>query len=90
VRHIVLPQALHTVIPVFTNEAIGPSKDTSLLMIVGMHETLSMDTLVMSNPDFLGTQCELFYFASIIFWIVTYAISHSGRRVERVQRLARR
>jgi len=90
VRHIVLPQALRTVIPVFTNEAIGLSKDTSLLKIVGMHEMLSMATLVMSNPDFLGTQRELLFFAGVIFWIVTYAISYSGRRVERAQGLGRR
>jgi general L-amino acid transport system permease protein len=49
-----------------------------------------MAAMVMANPDFLGTQRELLFFAGVIFWIVTYAISYSGRRVERAQGLGRR
>ena len=81
-RYIILPQALRTTIPMMVDEAIGLSKDTSLLKIVAMMELLSMAQALTANPDYIGTQRELLTFVMVVFWLVTYMLAYAGRRLE--------
>lgn len=89
-RYIILPQALRTTIPMMVNEAIGLSKDTSLLKIVAMMELLSMAQMLTANPDYIGTQRELLTFVMVVFWLVTYMLAYAGRRLELAQGLGKR
>ena len=89
-RYIILPQALRTTIPMMVNEAIGLSKDTSLLKIVAMMELLSMAQALTANPDYIGTQRELLTFVMVVFWLVTYILAYAGRRLETAQGLGER
>ena len=89
-RYIILPQALRTTIPMMVNQAIGLSKDTSLLKIVAMMELLSMAQMLTANPDYIGTQRELLTFVMVVFWLVTYMLAYAGRRLELAQELGKR
>ena len=81
-RLIILPQALRAVIPVLVGQFIGLFKDTSLVALVGLFDLLGIARVVLANPDWLGTQQEVYVFIAILYWIFSYAMSYASRRLE--------
>lgn len=81
-RHIILPQALRAVIPAIVGQFIGLFKDTTLVAIVGLLELLGIALSVIAQPEFIGLQREVFIFIAAIYWVFTYAMSYSSRRLE--------
>jgi len=79
---IVLPQALRTVIPVLVGQFITLFKDTSLVAIVGLLDLLGIARSVIANPKFIGTQREVFLFISLFYFVLSYALSYTSRRLE--------
>lgn len=81
---IILPQALRLVIPAIVGQFIALFKDTTLLIIVGINEILGIGkSLVLGNPEWITAQIEVYLFIALVFWIFTYAMSHSSRRLEK-------
>ncbi|HSM54949.1 MAG TPA: amino acid ABC transporter permease [Candidatus Sulfomarinibacteraceae bacterium] len=81
---IVLPQALRLVIPAIVGQFIALFKDTTLLIIVGINEILGIGkSIVLGNPEWVTAQKEVYVFIAIVFWVFTYAMSYSSRRLER-------
>lgn len=81
---IVLPQALRLVIPAIVGQFISLFKDTTLLIIVGINEILGIGkSIVLGNPEWVTAQMEVYVFIALLFWIFTYAMSYSSRRLER-------
>ncbi|NLF63790.1 MAG: amino acid ABC transporter permease [Chloroflexi bacterium] len=81
---IILPQALRLVIPAIVGQFIALFKDTTLLIIVGINEILGIGkSLVLGNPEWITAQKEVYLFIAIVFWVFTYAMSHSSRRLEK-------
>ena len=81
---IVLPQALRLVIPAIVGQFISLFKDTTLVVIVGLIDILGMGkTIIASNPEWTGAQTEVYLFIAAVFWIFTYSMSYSSRRLER-------
>jgi general L-amino acid transport system permease protein len=81
---IVLPQALRLVIPALVGQFISLFKDTTLVVIVGLLELLGIaKSIVLGNPEFGGTQAEVYLFIAAVFWLFTFSMSHSSRRLER-------
>jgi len=80
---IILPQALRAVIPAMVGQFIGIFKDTSLVAIVGLTDLLGMGKNIISNPEFLGTQMEVFIFVALVFLIFCNMMSYASRRLER-------
>lgn len=81
---IILPQALRLVIPAIVGQFIALFKDTTLLIIVGINEILGIGkSIVLGNPDWVGAQIEVYLFIAALFWVFTYAMSYSSRRLER-------
>jgi len=80
--YIVLPQALRAVIPVLVGQFIGLFKDTSLVALVGLFDLLGIARVVTANPNWLGTQQEVYVFIAIIYWVFSYMMSYASRRVE--------
>lgn len=81
---IILPQALRLVIPTIVGQFIALFKDTTLLIIVGINEILGIGkSLVLGNPQWITAQKEVYIFIALVFWVFTYAMSHSSRRLER-------
>ena len=72
---VILPQALKLVIPGICNTFLALVKDTPLIFVVGLAEIAGMLALAKTNPKWLGFAMEGYIFASIIFWIICYAMS---------------
>jgi general L-amino acid transport system permease protein len=81
---IVLPQALRLVIPAIVGQFIALFKDTTLVLIVGLIEILGIGkSIIAGNPEWVGAQAEVYIFVALVFWVFTYSMSHSSRRVEK-------
>ncbi len=79
---IVLPQALRLVIPILVSQFIGLFKDTTLVSIVGLFDLLGIADTVLAQPAFLGLQREVYVFISVLYWVLSYAMSYASQRLE--------
>lgn len=82
ISRIVLPQALIAVIPVIVDQCIGIFRDTTLVLIVGLSDLLSVSRTVLANPLFMGTHIEVYAFIGLFFWIVSYFLAFIGQKIE--------
>jgi general L-amino acid transport system permease protein len=81
---IVLPQALRLVIPAIVGQFIALFKDTTLVYIVGLLELLGIaKSIVLGNPEYVGAHAEVLLFVAFVFWVFTFSLSQSSRRLER-------
>jgi general L-amino acid transport system permease protein len=80
--YIILPQALRAVIPALVGQFISLFKDTSLVFIIGLIELLGVARTVYQQAEFIGTQKEVLIFIGIIYFIGSYAMSYTSRRIE--------
>jgi general L-amino acid transport system permease protein len=81
---IVLPQALRLVIPALVGQFISLFKDTTLVVIVGILELLGIaKSIVLGNPEYQGAQAEVYLFVAGVFWLFTFSMSQSARRLEK-------
>jgi general L-amino acid transport system permease protein len=80
---IVLPQALKAVLPVLTGQFIALLKDTSLVTIIGLKDLTGIAEAIRANPDWIGRSNELYFTISVIYFILSYAISLAARRLEK-------
>ena len=79
---VILPQALKFVIPGIANTFLALVKDTPLIFVVGLADFVGMITMAKANPKWLGFVMEGYVFASIIFWIICYAMSRYSYSLE--------
>ena len=79
---VILPQALKLVIPGIANTFLALVKDTPLIFVVGLLEIVGMLNLAKTNPEWLGFAMEGYVFASIIFFIICYAMSKYSYNLE--------
>ena len=80
---IVLPQAIRAVIPAIVGQFISLFKDTTLVIILGINELLGIGrSVVNADPEFIQLQLEVYLFIAAIFWIISYAMSYSSRKLE--------
>ena len=80
--YIILPQALRAVIPALVGQFISLFKDTSLVFIVGLIELLGVAQTVVNQGEFIGRQRETLIFIGIIYFVGSYAMSSTSRRLE--------
>jgi general L-amino acid transport system permease protein len=83
---ITLPQALRAVIPVLVGQFIALFKDTSLVAIVGLIDLLGIAQSINSQPEWLGISGgvwrETFFVVALIYWIFSFTMSRTSRRIE--------
>jgi general L-amino acid transport system permease protein len=79
---IILPQAIVAVIPIIVDQCIGIFRDTTLVLIVGLSDLLSISRTILANPHFMGTHIEVYTFIGLIFWIVSYFLAFIGQKIE--------
>jgi len=79
---VILPQALKLVIPGIANTFLALVKDTPLIFVVGLLEIVGMLNLAKTNPKWLGFAMEGYVFASIVFFIICYAMSKYSYNLE--------
>ncbi len=81
-RLIILPQAIKVAIPNLVGTFISLFKDTSLVMIIGLFDLLSMVKLTASDRDWLGFDTEGYVFVALIYWVFNFAMSRYSKRLE--------
>ncbi|MEC9482290.1 MAG: amino acid ABC transporter permease [Halomonas sp.] len=80
---IVLPQALKLVIPGIVNTFIALFKDTSLVLIIGLLDLLSIIQAGLTDPEWLGYAMEGYVFAALVYWVFCFSMSRYSQRIER-------
>ena len=80
---IILPQALRLVIPPLVNTFIGFFKDTSLVLIIGLFDLLTMGKVALSDPPWQGFSTEVYVALGIVYIVFCYAMSRYSRGLER-------
>ncbi len=83
-RRIVLPQAFRIVTPAIGNEFIAMIKDSSLVSVVGLQETLWRARKVGTSSQ---DPIQAFIIAAVIYWVLSIVFSFLQERLER--RMAR-
>ena len=79
---VVLPQALRAVIPPIMGQFVSIFKDTSLVAIVGLLDVLAVGQSVIKAREYLGAVREIYLFAGLFYFILSYAMSQASRRLE--------
>jgi general L-amino acid transport system permease protein len=80
---IILPQALRLVIPPLVNTFIGFFKDTSLVLIIGLFDLLTMGKVALSDPPWQSFSTEVYIGLAIIYIAFCFAMSKYSRSLER-------
>jgi general L-amino acid transport system permease protein len=80
---IILPQALRLVIPPLVNTFIGSFKDTSLVLIIGLFDLLTMGTVALSDPLWQSFSTEVYLTLAVVYYIFCFAMSKYSRGLER-------
>ncbi len=80
---VILPQAIKVTIPNLVGTFISLFKDTSLVMIIGLFDLLSMVTVAANDRDWLGMETEGYVFVALIFWIFTFSMSMYSKILEK-------
>lgn len=83
-RLVILPQALRSATPALTNTAIGGFKDTSLIVLVGLHDMISTARMAFSDAHWQAQALEAYVFVGCIFFFLNGMIAIAGRRLERM------
>lgn len=80
--HVVLPQALRSVIPANVGLFISLLKDTTLVTIIGLLELLGIGRAILAQPESLGAHLEVYVFIGTVFFVLCYAMSQASYRLE--------
>jgi general L-amino acid transport system permease protein len=80
---IILPQALRLVIPPLVNTFIGFFKDTSLVLIIGLFDLLTMGKVALSDPPWQSFSTEVYAGLGVIYIAFCFAMSRYSRGLER-------
>jgi len=80
---IILPQALRLVIPPLVNTFIGAFKDTTLVLIIGLFDLLTMGKVALSDPPWQSFSTEVYVFLAVIYIAFCFAMSKYSRSLER-------
>lgn len=82
---IILPQALRAVIPAIVGQFIGLFKDTSLVVIISLLDLMGIGQAIIANPDpnFLNRHFEVYVFAAAVYFVFSFTLSYSSRRLEK-------
>ena len=80
---IILPQALRLVIPPLVNTFIGFFKDTSLVLIIGLFDLLTMGKVALSDPPWQSFSTEVYVGLAVVYISFCFAMSKYSRSLER-------
>lgn len=79
---IILPQALKISIPNIVGSFIALFKDTTLVLIIGLFDILSMVHLTTNDELWLGRSTEGYVFVMMVLWVILYSMSQYSKRLE--------
>ncbi|KAA0442573.1 MAG: amino acid ABC transporter permease [Candidatus Thioglobus sp.] len=79
---VILPQALKISIPNIVGSFIALFKDTTLVLIIGLADILSMVNLTSNDELWLGRSTEGYVFVMMVLWIILYSMSRYAKKIE--------
>lgn len=79
---IILPQALKISIPNIVGSSISLFKDTTLVLIIGLMDFLSMVTTTTGDKFWLGRHLEGYVFVAMVMWVMLYTMSRYSKKLE--------
>jgi len=80
---VVLPQAMRAVLPTLVGHAIGLLKDSSLVMVIGLHElTGGLSLSLGGDPIWRPFYLEAYLFVGLIYLLMCLGLSRAGRALE--------
>lgn len=82
-KFIVFPQSLTISMPGLVNTMIALVKDTSLVIIVGLHDFMGVIQLSLSDVAWGNVQRESYIFAGLMYFAICYVVSSFGAMLER-------
>jgi general L-amino acid transport system permease protein len=82
-RRVVLPQALRAVLPALVGHAIGLLKDSSLVMVIGLHElTGGLSLSLGGDPVWRPFYLEAYLFVGLVYGLMCFGLSRLGHALE--------
>ena len=78
--HIIIPQALRSVVPALVNEVITVLKSSALVSVIGLMDLMRAAESIQA---FTYRAFEPFFIAAIIYYVIVMALSALGRLWER-------
>lgn len=82
-RLIILPQALKIAMPGILNTVLGAYKDTSLVVIIGIHDIMATAKMSFSDPVWQRYGLEAYLFVGAWFLATCWCLSSYSRWLER-------
>lgn len=79
-QHIIMPQAIKTMIPSIINQFIITLKDTSILSVIGFPELTNMGKTISGNTF---KSLETWAIIGVVYMIVIITLSKVAKRIER-------
>lgn len=82
---VILPQALSIAMPQMTSNLIGLLKETTVLLIIGVHDLLGMVQSRAADPQWTGpgVMGTGYLFTALFFWVICFSISRYAARLEK-------
>jgi general L-amino acid transport system permease protein len=82
-RRVVLPQALRAVLPALTGHAIGLLKDSSLVVVIGLHElTGGLSLSLGGDPVWRPYYFEAYLAVGLLYALMCLGLARAGRALE--------
>lgn len=82
-RHVVLPQALKSVVPALVTLAIGILQATTLVAAIGVFDLLNASRSAANDPAWLGFYDEAYAFAALVYFALCFGASRYSVWLER-------
>ncbi len=82
-RHIDMPQILKYSIPALVNTYVGVIKDTTLVMIIGLSDSLGNVQLLISKNEYKHDYVLFFFIIACLFWVTCSGTTGWGKKLER-------
>ncbi len=82
--YIILPQAIRAVVPAIIGRFIALWKDTALLAVISLVNTLEKAKKILGGQNDLaeGSFFEVYILVGVIYWVVSYLLSRMGSTAE--------
>ncbi len=84
--HVVLPQAVRNMLPVLLTQTIILFQDTSLVYVLSITDLLGAASKVAQRD---GRLVEMYLFAALVYFVISFAASRLVRRLEQRHAVAR-
>ncbi|MEE4015314.1 amino acid ABC transporter permease [Roseibium sp. FZY0029] len=82
-RLVVLPQAIRRSLPSLVNSLIGAYKDTSLVVVVGIHDLTATARMSFGDPEWRDNALEAYVLVGLWFFLSCAYLSGIGRQLHR-------